>query len=1168
MRSSARTKPCPTFLRSISTEHDLTNPNVLSSYLLTPNALRTTRRILDALLRADGGAWTITGAFGTGKSAFFVFLSNLLRQSDSRSVSQSQELLRRAAPELAADPLKEVRRKHSLVPVMVSGSPEPITSAILRGLLDASRRGSLTLTPKQRRRLQLLVATESRQTTPSSRELIDIIEEVSADGVAKNVSPQGILLLIDELGKLLEYAAKHPHNSDPFVLQQLAEAAARSRGRLLLVAALHQDFKAYANTLPPAERAEWEKIRGRFEDIAFEEPPDQLLRFVAGAWDRLCQTEAIHISPGDTERAKSLASELWTYDLVPRGLAQTSGIPLLGECAPLHPLTALILGPLFRRIGQNERSAFTFLASEEPRALRDWMRQRGPDEVRLFDVVDLYQYLVSSLGTSLLNTADAKRWAEAFEAEARHPDLGQEEIAVLRAVAFLSTASRWFNVKASPAILEYALSDRISPKQVKTALRHLESLSLMIRRRYNDSYALWEGSDIDVEARLAEGRQRFLSKGSVAPILRRYYPVRPVLARRHSFHFGTLRFFAVDFVTTEELQKHEWSTDGDCDGQILVVLPRNLHDQKAAVDASKGLGENTLVRVLEAEGQFAEFALELAAIDWVRQNTPELDNDATARRELCARATAIHRSLDQLVLEILYGNSGIHGDWYHLGTRLSISSARVLNEKLSDVCDEIYRDAPPIDNEIINRRQLSSAAAAARRNLIQRMIEAPDQAQLGLTGNPPERSIYRSLLGEEGGLALHREVADGVWAFHEPSPKSPAAKAFAAIDQFVDQTVDGPGELTELFELLRKPPFGLRDGPIPVLICAAFLARDADIALYENGIFCPTLTAAMMDRLVKSPERFAIRKWQLSGIRKHVFEELERVVLGEEVSVQSKERRLLRIVRPLLHFVSSLQQYTMQTADLSPQTRAIRDAFAQATEPDVLLFESLPNACGLPPFSASQKSDGRSTDVVTYVATIRSAFRELHAAYPRLLDAVRDSLREGFGLPSGTPRLREAIQTDTAGVLEFVVEPDLRLFLSRLLEHDSNEDAWLEGVASLLCERPVAKWRDEDRAYFNVRLRQFVRRIHLLEATVADRPAKATAKSVDSIRVSLTGTSFGQIDHSIHLNKGSEKQVRKIQVLVENAIASSPDRATAIGALCRALQSRLQGTASPQGGSE
>ena len=1167
MPRSARSKSPTMFLRSINAEHDNVNVQILSSYLVTPNAIRTTKRILETLLRGDGGAWTITGAFGTGKSAFIVFLSNLLRRPNDKSTSRAVALLRTADSELANEVLAKVRRKFNLVPIVVSGAPEPISSAISRSILEANRKGLLRLNQKLKKRIQQFLTTDEK-TSAYSHDFVDAVHELVTVAKTNRGPTQGILLLIDELGKLLEYAARYPHKSDPFVLQQLAEISARSEGKLLILAALHQDFRAYASSLTPSERVEWEKIRGRFEDIAFEEPPDQLLRFVALAWDRIQQKESIKTSVNEKKAAKTLAHRLWDCGLAPPTLSKKDGVALLGMCAPLHPLTAYILGPLFRRIGQNERSAFTFLASQEPRALRSWISQTDRDRSCLFDVVDLYRYLVSSLGNSILNTIDAKRWAEAFEAEARHPELGAEAIAVLRTVALISASSRWLNIRASSEVIEYALFKRLTPKQIKTALRELESMSLIVHRRYNDSYILWAGSDIDIEARLAEGRQRLTNKGSVAALLRRHYTIRPVLARRHSFEKGTLRFFDVDFLTTDDLLHRRWSSNNECDGHIMILLPKNRDDRKTATDVVKKLDANNIVmRTIDAEDQFASYALELAAVDWVKRNTPELDHDATARRELHARTVSIQRSLDQFIVGILCGNSHVQGEWYHGGNQFTANNARALNEKLSIICDRIYSKSPRIDNEIINRRQLSSAAASARRNLIQKMIEASDQPHLDLTGNPPERSIYRSLLGSEGGLGLHREVK-GTWSFRKPPQASCAVAAYSAIDQFLDEAIKEPKPVHELFDLLRQPPYGLRDGPIPILVCAVLLARETEVALYESGVFCPVLTAAIMDRLIKSPERFSLRRWQLSGIRKHVFEELERIVLGNTTPNKSRRRRMLRVVRPLLGFISSLPQYTMQTADLSPRTRAVRDAFWEATEPDILLFKNLPEACGLRPFSARQPLKTRSGDISAYVKAIRNTFHELRNAYPQLLQSMRISLAEGFGLSSEeTSSLFDILQANAANLSEYVVEPDLKLLLSRILERHDSEDSWLESIASFLAEQPVAKWRDEDRAHFNIRLRQFVRRIRLLEATINDRPQVSIPKSLDSIRVSLTGTSFGQLDYSVHLDKKCKRKLKKIQADIEEAISNidSVDPTIAVGALCQVLTARLQNVGTDTG---
>ena len=220
--------------------------------------------------------------------------------------------------------------------------------------------------------------------------------------------------------------------------------------------------------------------------------------------------------------------------IAPPGLKLHDGVDLLESCAPLHPTVAVLLGPLFRRVGQNERSAFSFIMSEEPRSLQSMIKVRRKDG-GLFTVEDLFRYLVSSLGNALLNTPDAKRWAEALEAESRHPHLSREAVSVLRTIAVLAIASRWTNIKASTEVLQHALKGHLTSNEMNSALHELESASVIVHRRFNDSYVLWEGSDVDVEARLTEGRDRLRESGSVSMLLQDHYRLSPLLARRHAF---------------------------------------------------------------------------------------------------------------------------------------------------------------------------------------------------------------------------------------------------------------------------------------------------------------------------------------------------------------------------------------------------------------------------------------------------------------------------------------------------------------------------------------------------------------------------------------------------------------------------------------------------------
>nr|GFD11172.1 hypothetical protein [Tanacetum cinerariifolium] len=70
-------------------------------------------------------------------------------------------------------------------------------------------------------------------------------------------------------GKFLEYAATHPHSADIFVLQELAEAAARApqESALWVLTILHQNAEAYAHRLGRTQQGEWAKVAQRFRQL-------------------------------------------------------------------------------------------------------------------------------------------------------------------------------------------------------------------------------------------------------------------------------------------------------------------------------------------------------------------------------------------------------------------------------------------------------------------------------------------------------------------------------------------------------------------------------------------------------------------------------------------------------------------------------------------------------------------------------------------------------------------------------------------------------------------------------------------------------------------------------------------------------------------------------------
>jgi len=122
--------------------------------------------------------------------------------------------------------------------------------------------------------LDKAVGKSSKKATSTSI-ILRLVEE------AEKRKRDGVLLIIDELGKFLEAAAQS--GEDIYFYQELAEAASRCNGKLVIVGILHQSFEQYAVKLGRDARDEWAKIQGRYVDIPLVAGSDEVIELVGKA---------------------------------------------------------------------------------------------------------------------------------------------------------------------------------------------------------------------------------------------------------------------------------------------------------------------------------------------------------------------------------------------------------------------------------------------------------------------------------------------------------------------------------------------------------------------------------------------------------------------------------------------------------------------------------------------------------------------------------------------------------------------------------------------------------------------------------------------------------------------------------------------------------------------
>ena len=641
----------------------------------------------------------------------------------------------------------------------MTGSEEPLAARLVTALDDAATNFWAGRPGRKPAVVEEIRRARKRRTLADSR-LLGLVDDLQT-ALERN-GAGGLLIVIDELGKFLEYEAREG-GGGVFLLQQLAERAYRGRKtNLILFVLLHQGFDLYARGMGEKLKNDWAKVQGRFESVSFVETPDQTLRVVAAAFsDSLTegQRESVRRSAARMAKAIHRAKGL------PTTLDESAAAGIFASCYPIHPVSLLALPQLCQRFAQNERTLFSYLGSREPHGFQDSLASLAkfgdwvlPDQV--------YDYFVHNQPAVLADPLTHRRWAEVVTAvdrvELTSDPTGVDDnecapsATLAKTIGVLNLVSRNEGLKASEDILRQLFN---STRAFQRGLQPLVDASVVQYRRFSGEYRVWQGTDFDIEERTDEEKEK-LGSFDLAAALGERNAATPALARRHSVRTGSLRHFEVAFVDARSPRPRPLADTQH--PRIVFFLAETKEDERDFDRAIEAAEPNEVWAVHRRGATIRTAITDVLALEGVQRGGQELSADPVAAREVRERLHAA-QATEREVLNGLVGDPRL-SDWYWRKDLLPIADQRSLQHALSGVMDRIYDRTPVIRNELINRDRLSSQAAAARNKLFQHMLTHAADPGLQIRKYPPERAIYRSLL--EAGH-LHVETDSG-WAFVEP----------------------------------------------------------------------------------------------------------------------------------------------------------------------------------------------------------------------------------------------------------------------------------------------------------------------------------------------------------------------------------------------------------------
>ena len=1036
------------FRRSIRIDADLSDPTALEGFRCPQSSAAALQTMAEHVTRSGHTAFTWTGPYGTGKSSLAVALSaalngnSVLRDSTSHILGTETTIaLWNALPP---------RTKGWRILPVIGRRDRPaqvVGEAIERAQLVRSRRSAPWNDDSV---LDALTKIAKRTPTESG----------------------GLAVFIDEMGKFLEGAAYD--GTDVYFFQQLAETASRSGNRLIVIGILHQAFEEYAHRLSRATRDEWAKIQGRFVDLSINVGPDEQLELLG---------RAIQVD-GEPKMPSRLAKQVAT--LLHRNLAPH----LLEGCWPLHPITACLLGPISRRrFGQNQRSLFGFLNSTEPQGFQDFLRTATETDTYTPEL--LWDYLQVNLEPSIIASPDGHRWAMAVDALERCHATGGDELRIrlLKVIGLVDLFKERSGLVASLGLLRLAIAD-CRDQEMQATLADMEKASLIIFRKFSNSYSIFEGSDFDIEH--AVDKAYGITKDIDFSHLTSLAGLQPVIAKRHYHRTGAIRWFDTAIVPLRDIEEctSTYLPLGGAAGAFLLALPVQGDSpetvQAVAARLTNMLPDSVIVGIPQwTTWTIENLARELIALEEVRDTTPELQGDRVARLEVDTRIADLQSQVEKELGMAL--DSAV---WHGRGFEPKNLNQAALNGLASDLADTKFDKSPRLHNELLNRIKPSSNAIAAQNALLRHMALHEGRERLGITGFPADGGLFASLLEAPG---LYRSTLGG-WKFVSPNPGQDPCNllpAWEAATLFLESNSDRGVLVAEVYDIWREAPFGIKDGLLPILVVAFILSKKHMLALYRQGVFQVRMNDLDVECLAKNPTDIQLRLMDSSKVSVGLLSETANIVREMDSRNKLPDLEPIDVARGLIAIYDELPPWVGRTQRLSNDAKRVRHLFKQAKDPNRLIFDDIPQALDNENKPYTEEKIGRITD------KLREALTELRQVYPAMLLRLREMLLSELQVPNSAAPMLTDLRSRAENITGVGGDHRLQAFIIRLLRFEGTDED-MESLASMATNKPTRTWVDADVDCAAVELADLAQRFVHLEAfaRVKGRPDKRHAMAI------------------------------------------------------------------------
>lgn len=1131
------------FQYSVNIGYDLNSDDKLHNFIPTKSALSFLREILSSTTASSTNrARVLIGAYGKGKSHIVLTVMAMLMKKDL-------SLFKKLMPKIAEDPalLQMVNNYYDsdnrILPIVVSGSNTSLTQAFLLALQRTlSDNDMLDIMPDSNYRAAIAVITRWKEEFPDTyakfRDTIDVsmesfLERLASFDIAayetfekiypdltsgstfnpflgfdvvelyENVAVAlkkkgftGIYVVYDEFSKFLEANITDASISDVKMLQDFAEKCNRSGNiqmHLLLIS--HKEIANYIDKLPKQKVDGWRGVSERFSHIHLNNNFTQTYEIISSViqkdsekWVAFCDA---HKKDFNALKSRYEKHTIFIDDVDELETA-------IFGCYPLHPVSTFILPRLSEKVAQNERTLFTFLSAEGTGTLSYFLNEHNADDFTLVTPDYIYDYFEPLFKKEAFDSEIHKNYILTSTILSKIAT-GTLEAKLVKTISLIYILEQF--ERLTPTIEEIVgiYSASYTVEEIQNALDVLIDHEYVIYLKKSNGYLrLKKTSGVDIQQKIADLIQTQATKITIKDALNASNFDNYMYPSRYNDEREMTRFFAFEFIEDSEVSSDtNWQVKNlsiNADGIIYAVVPTSEESIKCITDTvlqtSVGAGRNIFI-IPKHFRKIEDIVRELMAVSLLKEKSSD---DPVLFEEY----EVVYEDLSEIIKS--YINAYTHPEegkskYICKGRFVDIRRKAALTELISQICDDVYELTPVINNESVNKNEITTVATNSRNKIISALLRNELEIDLGLSGTGQEVSIMRSTL-----------VRTGIWdnnngmpCLHLRTEDDRLNNLMETIENFItDARRVESVSFSDLYSRLCDPEYhiGLRRGLIPIYLAVVLHEyKQRVVIMGKHGQF--PLNVDVLMQINAEPQNFSLSYVEWNQDKEDYLHLLADTFSEYIIDAETKNSTYEYVASAMKRWYLSLPKYTKECKKDANGNRIQRryldliGLLRQNISGYELLFKKVPGVLGF--------QDGFNAGAADSVVAAKNCY---DALLPTLKDALIRQTKNTFaikGMESQIDRMSlpsvcaEWCDTLDKHVFEQMFTNGTERCLALFKSPTNDETAFIARLAKLCTDLRIEDWASDTVEKFSNTLTLYKKTAEEFHSEIETRNSEITS---------------------------------------------------------------------------